>query len=229
MSTERETGAPSIGRRRMVKRLLVLAAGVPATLTATAFACDRSPHRAEGKVGGPCDGCEIIYDGMPGRLSSETTLVAAGEPGEPMVISGTIFEADAKTPASGVILYVYHTDARGLYAPVPNQPGASARHGHIRGWMKTDAQGRYRFTSIRPAPYPGREVPAHIHPIVIEPGKNEYYIDEYRFDDDPLLTASERSKQEGRGGSGIIHLVRVAGVWTGTRDIVLGRNVPDYR
>ena len=72
--------------------------------------------------------------------------------------------------------------------------------------------------------------PAHIHPIVKEPDKNEYYIDEYVFDDDPLLTQERRSKLEDRGGSGIIHLARRGdGVWIGQRNITLGLNIPDYR
>lgn len=95
--------------------------------------------------------------------------------------------------------------------------------------MKTDAQGHYKFRTTRPAPYPGRTNPAHIHPIVKEPDRNEYYLDEYLFDDDPLLTKDKRDAQEGRGRSGIMRLTRNAdGVWMGWRDIILGWNIPDY-
>jgi protocatechuate 3,4-dioxygenase beta subunit len=100
----------------------------------------------------------------------------------------------------------------------------------LRGWVKTNESGDYKFTTIKPAPYPSRDNPAHIHPIVKEPDKNEYYIDEYLFDDDPLLTQEKRAKLENRGGSGIIHLVkRDDGLWTGQRNIILGLNIPDYR
>ena len=96
--------------------------------------------------------------------------------------------------------------------------------------MKTDEQGRYKFHSVKPAPYPGRNIPAHIHPIIKEPDKNEYYIDEIRFDDDPLLTKEERVKEEKRGGSGIIkHTKNQDGVWIGRRDVVLGLNIPNYK
>ena len=96
--------------------------------------------------------------------------------------------------------------------------------------MKTDRDGRYELRTIRPAPYPGRDIPAHIHPVVKEPGKNEYYLDEYLFADDPLLTREKRGKLENRGGSGIVAVSRnQQGVWVGRRDIVLGRNIPDYR
>ena len=182
-----------------------------------------------GLVGGGCDGCELIYEGMPKQLSWETTIPDAKEPGEPMEISGAVYKSDGKTPAAGVILYVYHTDAKGLYEPGPGQT-AARRHGHLRGWMRTDERGRYKFYSIKPVAYPNREIPAHIHPIIKEPDKNEYYIDEYLFDDDPLLTTEERARQEKRGGSGIIKITKNRnGVWVGHRDIVLGRNIPNYR
>ncbi len=126
-----------------------------------------------------------------------------------------------------MILYVYHTDAKGFYSPAPGQT-AARRHGGLRGWMQTDANGRYKFRTIRPAPYPNRHLPAHIHAVVKEPGKNEYYIDDFLFDDDPLLTREKRT-QEARGGSGIVRVTRNAdGVWIARRDLVLGRNIPDY-
>lgn len=95
--------------------------------------------------------------------------------------------------------------------------------------MKTNSTGEYKFTSTRSAPYPNRDVAAHIHPIIKEPDKNEYYFDEYWFDNDPLLTKESRAKMENRGGSGIIHLTKTNGVWTGTRNIVLGLNIPNYK
>ncbi len=192
--------------------------------------CAATAQQNRNLVGGGCDGCEGLFEEMPKQLSWETTIHKPGEPGEPLEISGTIFKADGKTPAAGVILYVYHTDARGIYEPAPGATGWVKRHGHLRGWMKTDARGQYKFHTIKPAAYPGRKDPAHIHPTVKEPDKNEYYIDEYRFDDDPLLTAQERARAEKRGGSGIIKLTKNStGIWVGQRDIVLGQNIPNYR
>lgn len=179
-------------------------------------------------VGGGCDGCELMYEAMPPALSWETTMVARSEPGDLLIISGTVYKKDGRTPAPGIILYVYHTDSKGYYSTAPGQSVAK-RHGHLRGWMKTDANGKYQFRTIRPAPYPKAKIPAHIHPTIKEPGLSEYYIDEYLFDDDSLLTSAERSRQEKRGGSGIIKLTKNAnGEWIGTRDIVLGLNIPGY-
>lgn len=181
-------------------------------------------------VGGGCEGCEGMFEGIPNQLAWETMIHQPGEPGEPLEISGTIFQTDGKTPAPNVILYVYQTDAQGLYTPSAGATGWTKRHGHLRGWMKTNARGQYKFRTIKPRPYPGDRIPAHIHPTIKEPDKNEYYIDEYRFADDPLLTASERAREEKRGGSGIIELRKDSqGVWRGRRDLVLGQNIPNYR
>jgi protocatechuate 3,4-dioxygenase beta subunit len=196
-----------------------------------AAGCGSWPARAgeRSSVGGGCDGCDAIYDGMPAELGPTMTIAAPDEPGERMELSGVVYRRDGRTPAPDVILYVYHTDATGHYSPAPGQTGSARRHGRLRGWMRTGRDGAYAFSTIRPAAYPGRAIPAHVHPVVKEPDANEYYLDEYRFDDDPLLTAEERAKAENRGGSGIIHLTRSpAGVWTGRRDIVLGLNIPNY-
>jgi protocatechuate 3,4-dioxygenase beta subunit len=65
---------------------------------------------------------------------------------------------------------------------------------------------------------------------VEEPGKNEYYLDECVFDGDPIRTRANRSRPGNRCGSGFVQVTKnPEGVWVGRRDIVLGRNVPDYR
>ncbi len=201
------------------------------TLTLVVMVCawGYSQSSPSGKVvGGGCDGCNLIYEGMPSTLFWETIIPDSKEPGEPLIITGTIYKKDGRTPAPGVILYVYHTDNKGNYSATLTQR-EGRRHGHLRGWMKTDDKGRYRFRTIRPASYPNRKIPAHIHPIIKEEGINEYYLDEYLFDDDPLLTADERSKQEKRGGLGIIKLIKnQQGEWIGQRNIVLGLNIPNY-
>jgi protocatechuate 3,4-dioxygenase, beta subunit len=174
-----------------------------------------------------CEGCELMLEGMPSAISWSTKINNNEEPGEPLIISGTIYKADGKTPAPGVVLYVYHTDAKGMYSPSPNQQSAK-RHGHLRGWVKTDEQGRYQFTTIRPASYPSREAPQHIHPIIQEPNGTIYWVDEYLFDDDPLLSEREKQSQKKQGGPGIIHLTKdEKGIWMGQRNIILGMNVPN--
>lgn len=182
------------------------------------------------KIGDGCEDCGLIFQGMPPfeNMSSETVIANSNEPGEPLEISGTIFMPDGKTPAADILYYVYHTDSKGHYSPSDTQTIAR-QHGHLRGWMKTDKNGRYKFTTIRPASYPNSDAPQHIHPIIKEPNKTEYWIDEYWFEDDPNINY-HKGMLTGRGGNGIINLIKNEnGVWIGERHIVLGQNVPNYR
>jgi protocatechuate 3,4-dioxygenase, beta subunit len=169
-----------------------------------------------------CEGCEAIYEHSHDALDWRVRIAGPNEPGEPLVLSGRIYKTDGKTPAPGVVLYAYHTDNSGLYRAAKGATGWGTRHGRLRGWLKTDSTGRYEITTIRPKPYPNATVAAHVHPILKEPGRREYWIDEYVFDDDKFVTEAYLSHQEKRGGSGLVHLTRDAkGVWRGTRDIVL--------
>ena len=162
----------------------------------------------------PCSKCIA-----PPTMSPRITIANTNEPGERLVISGTIFQPDGTTPAEGVVLYVYHTDTTGYYSKDddPYNP-------RLRGWMKTDSAGKYEFRTIKPAPYPRRDTPAHIHAQVYSEKVPEYSIDEYWFDGDPLITPVKKKKLlTGRGGPGsIVKLTRdSSGVLTGFRDIRL--------
>ena len=90
--------------------------------------------------------------------------------------------------------------------------------------MKTGADGRYAFDSIRPAPYPDDVLPAHVHLTIAEPGRRAYYIDDIVFDGEFGVTPAYRGAQEFRGGSGIVRLTRSNDLWLATRDIMLERH-----
>jgi protocatechuate 3,4-dioxygenase beta subunit len=181
-------------------------------------------------VGGPCEGCEAVFEGRPAKLSSATRIVPVGEPGEAMVIKGVVSDA-AGRPAAGVVVYAYHTNAQGLY-PGRDEPRrtASQRHGSLRAFAQTDAQGRYAFETIRPASYPFPNAPPqHVHMHVVEPGRCHYVIDDLVFTDDPKLSAEVRKQQDhGRGGSGVVTPTRQGNTWSVRRDITLGAKVPGY-
>lgn len=171
-----------------------------------------------------CEGCEAIYEHRFDGLSWRTAIPPASEPGAPLVLTGRVYKPDGKTPAPDVIIYVHHTNAKGVYPMRGDEKAWGRRHGYLRGWVKTNAAGEYRFETIRPAAYPGRSDPAHIHMTVKEPERREYWIDEVVFTDDPLVTAQYRAREERRGGSGIVTPTRDAsGTWTVRRDIVLER------
>ncbi len=153
--------------------------------------------------------------------SWNVSLVAASEPGEPMIISGTIYAPDGRTPLEGISLYVYQTDATGRYST----SGGDNRNTRLHGLMKTNREGRYEFRTIKPASYPDSRIPAHVHAYVSGPDYPEYWIDEYHFADDPFVTSDMKAKDEGKGNrSSILTLTRGAdGILRGVRDIVIER------
>jgi protocatechuate 3,4-dioxygenase beta subunit len=161
------------------------------------------------------------------KLDYIDTLPGFGEPGPNIEISGIIYRKDGKTPAPGVVLYIYHTDQSGLYSNKLNQPGWAKRHGSLRGWIRTNEKGEYRFYTQIPASYPNSNNPKHIHPTIKEPGLNEYWIDEFVFADDPLFQQPNPG-QKARGGSGVLHPELKDGLYRAKRDIILGLNVPGY-
>ncbi|NZA26219.1 hypothetical protein H0E84_07450 [Luteimonas sp. SJ-92] len=179
---------------------------------------------------GACDGCEAVFDGLPTTLDPHARIAATGEPGEPLTLTGIVTDLQGR-PQPGVVVYAYHTDQDGIYPPPEGAAsGAARRHGRLRGWARTDADGAYRFDSIRPGAYPGGDVPEHIHMHVIEPGHGTYYLDDVMFRDDPKLTPQQvRRYASGRGGDAIVMPERRDGAWQVRRDIVLGRNVDGYR
>lgn len=124
------------------------------------------------------------------------TLVGEDEPGEPLVVTGTVYRSDGETPAAGVRLYAYHTDAEGLYSETNDN--ADPR---IKATVVTDASGRYELRTIKPAPYPGGGVPAHIHYRITGDGLAEQRFD-LNFAGDSYLSPSqqERSDRLGRFG-----------------------------
>ena len=120
------------------------------------------------------------------------------------------------------MLYLHQTNAAGVYPSRSGATGWARRHGTLRGWLATDAAGRYRVDTVRPGPYPDADLPAHVHVFVKEPGRPPYYVDDVTFEGDPFLTPAYRAREERRGGSGIVRLARrPTGGWQGRRDIVL--------
>jgi protocatechuate 3,4-dioxygenase, beta subunit len=211
---------------RIMKSYFILAGLL---FSASIQSCSQNT-RSSSLIGGGCEGCVVVNKSpVPfSELSWIDTLPDFNEPGPKMVISGIVYKADGKTPAQDVVLYIYHTDQTGHYINRYNEEGWPGRQGYIKGWMKTNEKGQYKFYTLKPVAYPERNAPAHIHPVIKEAGKNEYYIDEYLFDDDPLLTLKERNKQEQRAGSGIIQLHEANGMLEGKRDIILGLHIPNY-
>ena len=119
-------------------------------------------------VGGPCEGCEAIFEYGDRKLTSVDTLPDFSLSELKIKITGTIFQNDHITPANDVILYIYHTNQQGIYATEGGEKGWAEQHGYIRGWVKTDSNGKYIFYTLRPGIYPNISSPAHIHLTILE-------------------------------------------------------------
>jgi protocatechuate 3,4-dioxygenase beta subunit len=123
----------------------------------------------------------------PARVTSIERIAPVAEPGTPFVMRGTVVDP-AGRPAGNVGVFAYQTDNTGLYA----QTGASDPW-RLKGWAVTDAQGRFEFRTIRPLPYPNRDIPAHIHLSFVTSccGRQS---SEVMFEDDPLGTPEFRRR-----------------------------------
>jgi protocatechuate 3,4-dioxygenase beta subunit len=166
--------------------------------------------------GAPCGSCIA-----PDKLAWKTVIPPEKEPGEPLVISGKIFQPGGTTPAEGMVLFVYHTDVTGYYNEKDD-----ASHPRLKGWMKSGADGKYEFRTIKPGAYPHRATPAHIHAHVYGPGYSERSIEDYWFEGDPRINEKELKNARGdQGGDPFVVIIPLKrdgeGVWRGVRDIKL--------
>jgi protocatechuate 3,4-dioxygenase beta subunit len=159
----------------------------------------------------------------PDSITWKTTIAGERIPGERLVLSGTVYETDGTTPASGVIIYAYHTNSDGVYEKIGNETGNGVRHGHLRGWIITNDEGHYQFNTIKPAPYPNHSEPAHVHMTLMRHDFPEYWVNATWFKGDRLITDQMINRLNRTGGfSNVVELSKnEEGVWTGKRDLIL--------
>ncbi len=161
-----------------------------------------------------------IYDYSEKQLNNVDTIPDFASKSQKLKITGTIFENDGVTPAKNVMLFIHHTDENGDFELKRQN---KKRYVHHRGWVKTDADGKYTFYTFVPGKYIFGNELTQILPIVKEPNKPEYKIETFLFDDDPLLTGKCRSKVEQTNPNRILKLNKKEGLFEAKRDIVLGK------
>jgi hypothetical protein len=151
------------------------------------------------------------------QATSVAVLAGPDEPGERLVVTGTVFGADGVTPAPGVFLYAYHTDATGHYS---RESGAPPR---LHGWMKSGPDGKYEYRTIRPAPYPGRSIAAHVHTQLWGGGHPPQWGTDLLLEGDSLITAAQRSDSEKLGRFAFVRPTQKGehGVWHAVHDLRL--------
>ncbi len=124
----------------------------------------------------------------PRNAPSTAHLTPAGEPGPALSVSGVVVDPEGK-PVAGASLYAFQTDAEGYYGV---KPASDNRNPRLKVLLRTDAQGRWAFETIRPGSYPNSRIPGHIHFEVSAAGfANKVF--EIVFAGDPFITADMRT------------------------------------
>lgn len=113
--------------------------------------------------------------------------------GQRSIVTGRVLDEEG-TPVPNTLIEIWQADASGRYAhprekdfPAPRDPNFTGR-----GVCKTDGAGVYRFTTIKPGPYPWGNHPnawrpAHIHFSLLGPCLAARLVTQMYFPDDPLL------------------------------------------
>lgn len=164
-----------------------------------------------------------IYDYNASTLHNSDTIPTYDTQESKLKITGTIYKSDGITPAKDVILYISHQDQDGHYDLKFENDKRYVNH---RGWIKTDADGKYTFYTFIPGSYPHSREKRHIHTTVKESGKAEYVLNGFLFDDDPFLTKACRKKLKKKGINNILTTLKKDDIYVATHDIVLKEDLP---
>jgi len=135
---------------------------------------------------GPLFGTERVREGDDDLTNDGAAI------GQRIVVHGRLLDGDGHA-APGSLIELWQANAAGRYAhaadrwPAPLDPNFAGA-----GRVVTDADGRYRFTTIRPGAYPWRNHdnawrPAHIHFSVFGQAFAQRLITQMYFPDDPLF------------------------------------------
>ena len=129
---------------------------------------------------------------MGSALADLTTQHKSAPQGQRIIVTGRVLD-EAGKPVPNTVMEIWQANAAGRYihskdnwdAPIdPNFTGA--------GRVVTDAEGRYRFVTIRPGAYPWGNHnnawrPAHIHLSLLGPAFATLLVTQLYFPDDPLI------------------------------------------
>ena len=132
----------------------------------------------------------------------EWSDLTRGNPtGERIVIEGRVLDGD-RMPVPDALIELWQANAAGRYAHPDDTQTDKPLDANFRGFgrVATDAEGRFRITTIRPGPVPGRgnslQAP-HINLVFFSRGllnhlyTRIYFADEPANASDPLLSSIE--------------------------------------
>lgn len=158
--------------RSRLRRRLVLGGGA-ALLTAPLGAAQRVI--TPGQTAGP-------FYPVTSTLHQDNDLTrVAGRSGQALGqisdLSGRVLDLDGE-PLAGLRVEIWQCDANGRYRH-PRDRHSMPEDPNFQGFghTVTDTEGRYRFRTIRPVPYPGRT--PHIHAAVFQEGRRPFVTQIY--------------------------------------------------
>ncbi|EGI55296.1 protocatechuate 3,4-dioxygenase, beta subunit [Sphingomonas sp. S17] len=176
--TKDDAGSPSLlvpdYRSTMARAPLQPPIAIPQTLTETT---------------GP-GGC---WDRLMGSALADLTKQHKAEPlGQRIIVAGRVLDEQGRA-VPDTVMEIWQANAAGRYIHAKDQWDAPHDPNFTgAGRVVTDAEGHYRFVTVRPGAYPwGNHKnawrPAHIHLSLLGPAFATRLVTQLYFPDDPLI------------------------------------------
>ena len=150
----------------------------------------------------------------PPDAPSDTVIAGRDERGERLVVTGRAL--DRGRPVAGVSIYAFHADADGLYTRDGRNSDENAR---LFAALRTDAEGRYRYETIRPGGYDG--LAAHVHHVVTAAGFKPRLCDLWLGDEPYFAPRRTAGLPLSQGEAMFVRMPTrdAGGVWRVTHDL----------
>ena len=133
------------------------------------------------------------WESLMGGAMADLTRQHAGEPlGQRIIVSGRVLDEDGR-PVPNTVVEIWQANSAGRYIHAKDQWDAPHDPNFTgAGRVITDAEGRYRYVTVRPGAYPWKNHynawrPAHIHLSLLGPAFATRLVTQMYFPDDPLI------------------------------------------
>ena len=189
------TDEPGLTRRAFVTSSLGLAANLLSGCAAGEPIEPEDPILAGTCSSPPADGsCTLTNPDIEGPyylpdVPQRSDLDTAGDDGIPLSLSGIVRDAAGCVTLAGAVVEIWHANPDGEYD--------NTETANYRGWVESDAEGRYSFQTLVPGRYLNGDMfrPSHIHMKVWLEGTERLTTQIY-FADDPNLETDAWAEPE---------------------------------